>query len=148
MWFFQGCRICGRIPTNWYELSIFGFLFLQNETTNQIFRDLDSRIWICESTKQIFKDSFCGIVLKIREDSLDSWKQVESLKICWICGQWFNSNLLKPGFVLWSPNRIFKSPDLWYEATGTRFPDMNLATLDFSFKTLTMELLYLPLNEH
>jgi hypothetical protein len=37
---------------------------------------------------------------------------------------------------------------LWYEATGTRFPDMNLATLDFSFKTLTMELLYLPLNEH
>jgi len=54
-------------------------------------------IWICksgfvriqDSQIWIFKDSFCGIVLKIHEDSLDLRKQVESLKICWIRGQQF-----------------------------------------------------------
>ncbi len=151
MWFFQGCRICGRISTNWYKSSIFGFLFFQNESTNRIFMDQDSRIRICESANLYFLGLilwYRRIVLKIREDSLDSWKQVKSLKICWMCGQWFDSNLLKSGFILWSPNWIFKSPDFWYESMGTRFPDMNLTTLDFYFKTLTMELLYLPSNEH
>ena len=37
----------------------------QSESTNQIFKDSDSQIWIS-------KDLFCTVVLKIREDLLDS----------------------------------------------------------------------------
>jgi hypothetical protein len=74
----------------------------------------------------ILKDSFCGIVLKIREDL---WKQVESLKLCWILGQRFKLNLLKSGFVLWSPKQ-YKSMNSWYKSSGTRFPDTNPATLE------------------
>ncbi len=35
-------------------------------------------VMIPDSRILIFKDSFHGVVLKIREDLLDSWKQVET----------------------------------------------------------------------
>jgi len=46
---------------------------LQNESTIRIFK-----VRIRESASL---DSFCAIVLRIRQDSLDLWKQVESLEV-------------------------------------------------------------------
>ncbi len=54
----------------------------------------------------IFKDSFCAIVLKIREDS---WKQVESFENGWICGPRLETNLFKSGFVI-------HDTKLWYNS--------------------------------
>jgi hypothetical protein len=53
-------------------------MFFQNDSTNQIFKDLDLRVHqsgfvrIRDLQIWIFKDLFCGIVLKIHEDLLDS----------------------------------------------------------------------------
>ncbi len=83
--------------TNPYGSSIFGFLFFQNEATNLIFMDLHSRVlksgfvMIRDSRIWIFKDSFCGVVLKVHDDSLDLWKQVESLKVR-IRDPWIDTN--------------------------------------------------------
>jgi len=65
MWFFQGYRIRVRIPTNR------AFLDFYFSKTNPQIESLG--IWIHEfgfASPQIwiFKDLFCGIVLKIRED--------------------------------------------------------------------------------
>ena len=69
----------------------------ENRSTNQIrnmnLANLDLQI-------RNFSDLFCAIVLRICEDSLDLWKQVESLKIGWIRNSRFKINLLKSGFVI------------------------------------------------
>jgi hypothetical protein len=129
---------------NPYKSSIFGILFFQNKSTNRILVDRTAnpdlgvlksgflRIWDLQIW--IFNDSFCAIALKICEDLLDSWKQVESWKICWIRGQQFESNLLMSGFVLWCQNWIFKNPDSQiqhtYKALDSQFPAMILAPLE------------------
>ena len=62
--------------------------------------------------------------MKIRADSLDSWKQVRSLKISWIPDSRFKTNLFKSGFVIHNTIQIrdsyhkarikpFWSQDLW-----------------------------------
>ncbi len=58
--------------------------------------------WIIEDLRFanfIFKDSFCAIVLRICEDSLDSWNRPNLLKIDWIRDH--------------DTNQIFFNPDLW-----------------------------------
>ncbi len=116
------------------ELSNLGIFFFQNESTNRIFRIWirkspgferiqDSRIWI-------FKDSFCAIVLRIREDLLDSWKQAESFENWLDSWSRYKPNLFKSGFVIHDTNRIFLSPDSWpsnpYESMDSQNKSMFL----------------------
>ena len=56
---------------------------------------------------QIFKESFHAMVLRICEDLLDSWKQVESRDHI------TNRIFFKPVFVIDDTNWIFLSSDLW-----------------------------------
>ncbi len=72
----------------------------------QIRKDSDLQI-------SIFKDSFCAIVLRICEDLLDSWKQVESFENWLDLWSRYEPNLFKSGFVIHNTNRIFLSPDSW-----------------------------------
>ncbi len=124
------------------KLNLFGFLFFQNKSTNQILKDWTHKsgfVRIRDWQFPIFKDSFCAIVLKICEDLLDSWKQVKSLKIGWILDHESNpqtesfqnskdldlQTFLESGFVI---TIQYKSMDSQDKSTGTQFPDMNPAT--------------------
>ncbi len=114
-----------RILPKWNESSNLGIFFSE---TNPRYKSLrlgfanpDSRIWslsICkdsdsDSRISIFKDSFRAIVLRIGEDLLDSWKQVESFENWLDSWSRYEPNLFKSGFVIHDTNRIFLSPDLW-----------------------------------
>ncbi len=61
----------------------------------------------------IFKDWFGALVLRICEDLLDLWKQVESFENWLDLWSWYKPNPLKSGFVTDDKNRIFLSLDLW-----------------------------------
>ena len=72
------------------ESNLLRFLALQIESTIQIFwkkfyesnpRYESLRFGFASLPAWIHKDSFHAIVLMIREDLLDSWKQVESLEV-------------------------------------------------------------------
>ncbi len=102
-----------------HESSNLGFFCFQNQSKNWIFR-----IWICKNRQPgfvrirdlqilIFKDSFCAIVVRIREDLLDLWKQVESFENWLDSWSRYKPNLFKSGFVIDCTNQIFLSPDLW-----------------------------------
>ncbi len=75
---------------------------------NQIFMDLDSQVRqsgfvrIRDSQIWIFKDPICGIVLKIREDLLDSWNRANLWKFA--------------GFVVNNSKGTFWNPDLFCDA--------------------------------
>jgi hypothetical protein len=88
--------------TNRNESNLLRFLVLRNEST--------IRIRIRESKTSGFVSA---IVLRIRKDSLDSWKQVESFENWLDSWSRFETNLLKSGFVIHDTIRIFLSPDSW-----------------------------------
>ncbi len=90
-----------------YESLRFGFPNPDSRIQKfRIRKDLDSRIFI-------FKDSFRAIVLRIRKDSLDSWKQVESFENWLDSWSRFETNLLKSGFVIHDTIPIFLNQDSW-----------------------------------
>ncbi len=131
---------------NPFETSILGFLFFLNQSTKWVIWSLDSQVHKArfvrtrDSQIWIFKDSFRAIVLKICKDSLDSWKQVESLKIYWIRDLKYEPNLFKSGFVSWSPNWIFKSPDSQIRILTN--PWIGIHILQTSNNTITATLLF------
>ncbi len=71
-----------------------------------------------------------AIVLRIRKDSLDWWKQVESFENWLDSWSRFETNLLKSGFVIHNTIWIFLSPDLWptnrYESMDSQNKSMFL----------------------
>jgi hypothetical protein len=76
---------------------------LRNESAIRILK-----VWICKSgfaspPAWIRKDSFHAIVLRIREDSLDSWKQAES----------FKNRSTKRILKVWIRESGFASPPAW-----------------------------------
>ncbi len=136
---------------------------LQNKSTNQIFkvRTCNSGFsrpqnWIPQDSgfanPYFFRDLFCAIVLKIREDLWGLVSFVKTGQIFWTLA----------GFGMYDSKQIFPSPDLWTtirnksrftdrtflesgfvttiqsesmdllkESTSTQFPDTNPATLIF-----------------
>jgi hypothetical protein len=74
----------------------------------RIRKDSDSRI-------SIFKDSFRAIVLRIRKDLLDSWKQVESFENWLDSWSRYEPNLFKSGFVIHDTS-LFKSGFVTYKS--------------------------------
>ena len=140
--------------TNRNESNLLRFLVLQNKSTILIFwkkvyesnprykslrfgftnPDLRVRqpgfVRIWDSQNCIFKDSLCAIVLRIRQDSLDSWKQVESFENWLDSWSRFETNLLKSGLVIHDTIRIFLSPDSWptnrYESMDSQNESMFL----------------------
>ncbi len=85
---------------------------------------------IQDSRILIFKDSFRAIVLRIREDLLDLWKQVKSFENWLDLLSRYEPNLLKSGFVIHNTNQIFLTPDLWpsnrYKSMDTQNESMFL----------------------
>ncbi len=77
-----------------------------------------------------FKDSFRAIVLRIREDLLDSWKQVKSFENWLDLWSRYEPNLFNSGFVIHDTKQIFLSPDSWptkrYESMDSRNESMFL----------------------
>ncbi len=93
MTIFVGNKDAGFVYESfWNETNRVIWEFFLSETNPQFeslrfgFANLDSRIQSLrihmdsDSQISIFKDMFCAIVLRIRKDSLDSWKQVESFE--------------------------------------------------------------------
>ncbi len=70
------------------------------------------RIW--DSPIRIFKDLFCAIIPRIREDLLDSWNRWNLLKIDWIRDH--NTNWIFWSLDLWSLNQ-YKSMDSQNKST-------------------------------
>jgi hypothetical protein len=108
--------------TNRNESNLLRFLVLRNESTIRILK-----VRIRESKTSGFVSA---IVLRIRKDSLDSWKQVESFENWLDSWSRFETNLLKSGFVTHDTIRIFLSPDSWptnrYESMDSRNESMFL----------------------
>jgi hypothetical protein len=134
-----GCGIRIRILTKQYEASILRFLALQIEFTIQIFWNqvyetnpryesfeyrMDSRIrstgfvWICESEAQDSYGFVLDLCTKICEDSLDSWKQVESFENWLDSYVRYETNLSKSGFV--NHDTIQIEP-FWSQDSYTRY---------------------------
>ncbi len=84
------------------------------------------------------------IVLRIRKDLLDSWKQVESFENWLDSWSRFETNLLKSGFVIHDTIRIFLSPDSWptnrYKSIDSRNESMFLRISYTNPASLTMRL--------